>query len=520
MLHVLLLHVLLLLLLLSQPLFPPLRSSHRFAPPPTPAYRFASAWSRVNDGSGTADSVLTSVESELDKEYLRVSSNASQVLDPDLRSNLFDNKALDGEDVQGEFELWKSRLETTPYDSWVPGAKFSLDKFLALQMLDFDVYQYNDMITRRGGVRDFDDRRLEALIKSTREELLPETKPRPKRDSGMTNKEVGDVILKFRGMAEVAGGWEGLEEGEREEFKAFTRNHLFGGIVPKIRGVKEEDVVMTAVRDVLGMEPVEVEVDETDETETEMIHEPTLKERVEDSHSEGYSVFHKAKLMEKEEVEEALREEGFPEKGERELHFERQKVYQDNLYRGQAIEAACRMWENGVWEVCGKVKRAGMESKTDEDRAEAFISDDGGMTAELGETFDKLKLGHDYKDVDMEGWIGSDYEKQDFEELLEESGEEMEDPLLKEGEFERKNWFEAADVDEGWRVEWRIIKELREKGIRFRDLLVEIDETGKGEVNEGKLKERLVEEGVEVGNEEIFMLKKWYEREDKEEEKE
>ncbi|GMI30679.1 hypothetical protein TrRE_jg9577, partial [Triparma retinervis] len=283
------------------------------------AYRFAEAWSRVNNGAGTADSVLESVESELDKDYIRVASNAAQVLDPALRSNLFVNKATEGEDVEGEFELWEKRLSVTPYEDWVPGAKHSLDKFLAVSMLDFDVYQYNDMITRRGGVKNFDDRRLEELVKETREGLFESTKAKVMRDSGMTNKEVGDVIFRFRGMVEVAGGWEGLSAEERSEFLLFTRKNLFGGIVPKINGISEADVVMTAVTDVLGLEPVDIDIVQDDETETERPYEPTLRERVEDSDVEGYSAFHQATLMEKEEVDEAIKgEEAFPEKGEME----------------------------------------------------------------------------------------------------------------------------------------------------------------------------------------------------------
>ena len=176
------------------------------------------------------------------------------------------------------------------------------------------------------------------------------------------------------------------------------------------------------------------------------------------------------------------------------------------------------MWEHGVYEVCGVSRRPGMESVRPADRVDAFLSEDGGQSDELGDTFDRLKLGHDEADVDTEGWMGGDYEWEEFEELLEESGEEIADPMVAEEEGERRDWFEATDVDEGWRVEWRIVKELREKGIKWRDLLVSIDETGKGEVNEGKLKEKLEEVGVVVGNEEIFMLKKWYERQDKEDE--
>ena len=486
------------------------------------AYRFAEAWNKVNNGAGNVEEVLPEVEREMEKDFERVEGNGEKVVEEGMRRIMFDNRALEGDDLEGDFVAWTGRLERTPYWKWTSGARHSLNKFIAIHLLDFDVYQYNDMLLRRGGVANFDDRRLEDLVERTRVgiwgEELGNAGKRKERDSGMSNAEVGEVVMRFRGIAEVAGGWEGMEEAERAEFREFTKRRLFGGLVPKIKGVREEDVVMTAIRDVLNLEHVEVERIKGDEEgvveeEEEEPYQPTVSDMIDDQSAEGYSVFHKANMLTESEVREAMEgEEGFPEKGTVEIHAEQQRVRIANDERGRVIEGKCTMWENGVWEECGKVRREGMEGIDEEERARAWMKVE---VEDIGDTFDRFKLGHtEVEEGYDEGFMGKDYVTDDFEELLEESGDEIEDPVVREGGGERIDWFEPRDIHEGWRVEWRIAKELREKGLEWREVLRGLDEEKKGEVNEGKLKEKLKELGVEVENEEIFNLKVWMEKEE------
>ena len=109
-----------------------------------------------------------------------------------------------------------------PYGDWLPGAKGSLDKFIATELLDFDYCQYRDMLQRRGGLFNYDDKNLEALVQEVREGLFPNTKvvEEVKRVDSLSNIEVAEEITRFRDELVKCGSWRDADAKLREDVRS------------------------------------------------------------------------------------------------------------------------------------------------------------------------------------------------------------------------------------------------------------------------------------------------------------
>ncbi|GMH59383.1 hypothetical protein TrST_g14324 [Triparma strigata] len=327
------------------------------------AYRFADTYVK-NNLTGSIDEAATIVSSIMESEKLKFSEQAQKIIDPKTRSVYFKNRP----EVKSEHSLWKARLSTTPYNTWVLGARISFDKFISRSLLNMSLSYYTDYRTRRSGMGETNDRYLENVVKEVREGVYGLGEKREEEEEGkveMTYGEVADKVEELRGKIEGGGGWEEVGEEVRGEVDEFVKGVLFGGEVPRIEGMEEERVLAFARSDVFGLEF------EGKETSTAGVEEVTgldltPQQMALDTHYEDYSFWHRSYLLEedlKKQVEDMLSEE--------EKDLIRQQAKQDqhqyNLSRADRLELICDLWETGQYEVDGSTYRQGMEGWTDTD---------------------------------------------------------------------------------------------------------------------------------------------------------